>query len=796
MVKAIKVVATLFAVGCMGVAGWQLHAWYQEGQDAAAYTRRMPTAGGGRPNAPPTPAAPLTKLPPLAMPKSFVVRALPQPSRGSPTMTDADWAAAYPAFPHEPMDKSGFCAVPLPWRFAATPDADLDGAGAAPSDPAVAGALAFLLSYDLDWSPESYSTWHAYWVFRMAREALAGPASAVYDPGKIAAVVRGFGGTHAVGGALVRGKDGYVATLQVFDRDGKMVHEADFAKTKPFADVLGDVSADAIAFLGGKPVPPALVAHLHRPRCAKPESLVALGRVAFAEEGSAEELGAFEDVLKADPDFAEARIWRSGLSEWAADADAELEAAGAPATPSAAKRLSAARANELAAVLGKVPHPAALSRLQPELCSSRPSVEQTAGWADATEKLAGKDHPAVHAWRVRRSGDLKINSWDVALTRSTIRPFVAAAGRHPNHRGLRDALLETMPEREYLPSLAPYDPELVAALSLAAATARGPIDEDRAAHWHRVAESAEALGRPTHVLEAVERIRRDAAGAGAAFGSGSSLGFAQWVEVQRWAADAQMQLGRFDEAAMAYGSLARARANDVVRETAIELAAACSIISGRTDAVERMAADPRTTAGRSGDYLAACRKYLAGEPVSGPDFQLGHYWELKALLLAEAELAQGGDFARSDRSAVWRGLMETETLFRDRLGWLVLEQYYRRQPTLPHRTGFYEAGEWMFPDDPAVTAAVAAWRKAGGGPDLPTVDQVIANLTKKSWFMGERMPVWVPVARVRRELEGNHPDEARRMVGGLAQGYLNRKDLVSILTRRIDRAAGSTGEKP
>jgi tetratricopeptide (TPR) repeat protein len=748
--KRTTLAASMAALASVGIAGWQVCAWYADRQPPGRPPGTLRVA-----SPPATPAPP--PLPPLVRPATFFLRTLPR--RPAAAMTDADWAAAYPAFGHAPFGEAGFAAVALPWRFAATPDAGPATPGG-PADPAVAHALAFLLSYDLDWSPASYGVAHAYFVFRRSRDLLAGPAAAAYDPARVGALVRGWGGTHAVGGALVRGKDGYVATLQVFDRDGRQVHEADFERTQDFFGVLGDVSADALRFLGGAAVPDPLAAHLRRRRCERPGSLAAVGAAAFADERSG--AGALDRVLAADPGFVEVRQWRAA-ERWFADGDA------------------AARAGDLAAGLGRSVHVAALADFRPDDCSPPPPADRVAGWVDAAEALAGRDHPVVVAWRLRQSAPLRNGRAGAALTREAFRPFVEAGGRHPNHRGLSTALLDAMAAAEHEPALAPYDPELVASLAVAAAGSRVPAADGNAAAWARVAESARALNRPDHVLAAAERARK------------GSPTFAQSTSCEFWAADADMHLGRFDEAARAFARLARSRASDGWREQAADKAAVCAILAGRPDDVDRLASDPGACAGRAADFLAGCGKYLAGEPVGAGDFPSQYNWHAEDLLLAEAELAQGGDFARADRPRVWSAWVNTAyARVDDRLRWALLEQYYRRQPSLPHRAGFYEAAGWQFPDDPLVAAAVADWRRAGGGPDLPAADRVVADAARRTWTKDEKMPVWAGVARVRRELEEGRPDEARRVLAAVREGFPSHRALISSAARRVEQETGAT----
>jgi hypothetical protein len=367
------------------------------------------------------------------------------------------------------------------------------------------------------------------------------------------------------------------------------------------------------------------------------------------------------------------------------------------------------------------------------------------------------------------------------MTREQLMQLVQAAARNPNHRGLLLALAALQKSGQYpLESwLPPYDPELLASLCLAAASGRAAAPEGHGYEWYRVAEAARDLGRPGHVLAAVARFREEPADEEDA------------LRCALWAAEARMQLCDFKRAANEFTALVAWDRFDYEREEATRQAAICAVLAGNDELLQRLAGDPRANVRRSGEFLAACRKYLAGE-VGRPDHPSGHGWDVEDVLLAEAELAQGGDFMRPDRPRVWsQWLQRTEAPHDWRLKWVLLERYYRLQPSLPHAAGFYEAAEWQHPDDPYVASAVAAWRKSGGDRSLPSADEVIANVAAKQWSGWQKMPYWTAVARIRRDVEEGRPGDARRLLAAFPAYQRNRYALYAWLARKIEEASPS-----
>jgi hypothetical protein len=737
-----KIVGVVLGLGCLGIAGWQIYNFVQDQRPPQVAQRR-----------PATPAVVRPPLPPMKRPNAFFLNSLPKWTP-PPPMTAEQWAKAYPAFVHEPFDKAGFSTVSLPWRFAATADATA-------RDPAVANALAFLLSSDLHWSNADYGSPPAYQVFKSMGEKFREGSSGPYDAKEVAALIKSWNATHAVGGLFVRGGNGYVATIQIFDRDGKLVHETAFEKPQDFFAVLGDVSCDALNFFG-TPANAALSAHVHRRRSENPRTLVTLGKAALSTDSTPAQLSVYDSILKEEPGFSEVRLWRAEL---------RLEQFEDPS----------AYANEQALVLRSGASSIdALAELRPQYCSEPPGREMIGEWLRKLSALAGEDHPVLVNTRLRLAGSHQGRAVAPALRREDLQPYLHSAGRHPNNRALLRTLLEGFKSDPWADNaLAPNDPELVGSLAWALISNRNATPGSNGYAWLRLAQSAAALGRPHHVFAAINHIREE------------PVSPAQLLESVELLADAQMQLCDFKSAAEAFAKVAEAQDVSHLGERSLEKAGTCAILAGNTDLIDKMSADPRINVGPSAELLKGFRTYASGGNFNSSNFGGGYYYSPMQLLTAEAEQLQGGDFSRNDRNSVFlRWLHDDDRRQFDRLHWALLEHYYKLQPDLPHRAGFYEAAEWEHPDDPYVMAAVAAWRKAGGGPALPTADEVLANINLKQWRDSQKMPAWTIIARVRKELEEHRVDAAQKIVAALEDRNSTNHVLIAWLSRRVEQAAG------
>ncbi|HTW93851.1 MAG TPA: hypothetical protein VMD30_03585 [Tepidisphaeraceae bacterium] len=112
-----------------------------------------------------------------------------------------------------------------------------------------AGAFSFFISNDLDWGQGSYCQRHAYFIFHrdpLPMKYLAG----TYDPTLIAAEIRGWRATNAVGGTLTKTAAGYTGNLVIYDKTGAVCFSKSYDKPRAYFDMLGDMDADAIGYFG------------------------------------------------------------------------------------------------------------------------------------------------------------------------------------------------------------------------------------------------------------------------------------------------------------------------------------------------------------------------------------------------------------------------------------------------------------------------------------------------------------------------------------------------------------------
>lgn len=269
----------------------------------------------------------------------------------------------------DPGAVPGFCAVLLPFRVPEERKQTLEP---------LANALAFLLSYDLDWPDNAYCARHAYFVFKRDRELVQGLREG-YTAKQISELVAGWSGTHGIGGRIDgTDADHLTGVLQVFGPNGLVLEEKRYDAPRPFAALLGDMAVDAMVIAGYRPSE-TLATLLHQPRCSRTESLTMLGSVAFLPERGDKEFGIYREILKQDPDFAEVRCWFSNQSYWAGGA----------------RLLDAVRS-----VSAKRPVASALADQDPWVLP-RADRELYAGWCEHLEQMLGPQHPTVAMMRLR-----------------------------------------------------------------------------------------------------------------------------------------------------------------------------------------------------------------------------------------------------------------------------------------------------------------------------------------------------------------------------------------------------------
>lgn len=728
-----KSIGVLVAFACFGVAGWRLNQYYND-------TRKPETRRPGPSVVTPNPALP--PLPPLKRPATLALASMPK--YPTATLSDADWRAAYPVIVAGLERPSFATPIALPWRFGST---DPEARKEAP----VAQAMAFLVTADLSWASNAYQVPPAFAVFRANADQEADVAS-YYEPSSIAERVKKFGGTHAIGGVLVRGDDGFVATLQIFDASGRAVHEVALERPQPVFELLGQVSVNALKFFGATPSE-TLAEYLRRERCRKPDSLTALGRIAFISSAANADVKAADAILDGDEGFAELRYWRA--LQKARRGGSLLEA-----------RV------ELQRSLGDAVLVQALSDLAQILPTRDMASRDPSAWLDRAESLGGLEHPDLMAVRLKHTAAKHVSPWSVALRHPEFAPYTKCAARHPHHARLIETVLWFQDTTPGETSLAPVDPELLASLALVRLFDPNQPTDTKADAWRQVARAAELLGRYDHVQEACRRMKEQPDAA------------LLDVERRHLEAAALMQSGNFGDACDAFTRLMRhfggTRRNWIAREAAI-----CAVLAGRRDALESISLDP--SAGKlSEPFLKEARKFLAGEVLDAPRSLPGEL-DGRDILLAECELAQGGDFNRNDRARIWHKWSQTHSdpPAGDRLRWFLLERYYRAQPSLANSAGFHEAAEWFRGNDPMVIDAVGAWRSRGPGPTPPAYDDLKSRVTATS--SNDKPPVWQTVSQVRRDLQAGRLAQATAMRTEIQSAHYE-STWIAWVSRQVDRA--------
>ena len=225
------------------------------------------------------------------------------PAAEAPTPTSLDdIARQLPAFDTVPFNESGFFTLFLPFRYSSTSSG---------FDRTEADALTFLMSQDLDWAPQNFGARHAFFVFEREAEYLK-PFRERYDDEQTSKLVKHWEATHAIGGVLQRTATGLSATLEIYDPQGKQVFQKHFP-AEPFERLLGDMDLAAMRFFGFDP-PLRLAEYFYQPRCVHPESIAAVGRLAFLPR--TQMLEQLADILKVDPTFGDAYAWWAGQYGW------------------------------------------------------------------------------------------------------------------------------------------------------------------------------------------------------------------------------------------------------------------------------------------------------------------------------------------------------------------------------------------------------------------------------------------------------------------------------------------------
>ena len=642
--------------------------------------------------APATPAAePRTEK--VVLP---LARAGRQPLR---TYSLAELGRMFPAFEHEPFDRAGFNHLALPFHYA-----DRDGGG----DANEANALAFLLSQALDWAPGCYCTRHAYFVFKRARKYMR-PLAKEYDAGKIRFAIADWRATHAVGGKLIHHTSGYSGMLMIYDRTGHLARTVEYGKPRAFFELLGDMSVDALTFLGHVPSP-ALARHLHVRQCRHRESLADLGRAAWAEERSDEEFGLYERILWRDPGFAGVRYWRANQKWWV-------------------NRDSRARALAKGKALDSYLVQGALEGFSPTDCPDVAMTVQYALWLKQAEQMIGEPLPfLIHKELARAVREKKISP--EFLDQAT-----RVARRHPNEYWLLRELSRTYDEGASLRA----DCDMGASVNVAAITNRYMTGTGhKGGAVEHLAGQMVSLGHNDVCVQLLKPLA-------------TRTWKAKDKDSTRWPATllgkALFHAGWFDESLSWYriafqccpGSSSRARRPLVG-------AVVSAAHAGHIDVVRQILRDERDILqGAGAEGLAqGYLDLLAGQRIDHQAVWRAKpprpYWLSRHLTILTV---QSDLLHRKDPHWQWpEEWLQNETYTRPFR--ILTHEMFRQWPD-KSTDCFYEALEWFAEDDPWAKRVVEEWRRAGKRRgDLPSPEDLLRQLKD---YEPVRRPVPDPARR-------------------------------------------------
>ena len=637
----------------------------------------VPVSGQSQPGGPPSEDAhakpPSTQKAQARAPVVLPLSQLPELAVGTYSMEAL--TRVFPAFHHAPFDKAGYCHFALPIRYE-----DPDSAG----DPAEANAFTFLLSNALDWSPGSYCARHAFLTFKRCRKDMRRLIQS-YQPSVIAALVEDWQATHAVGGTLIRSRNGFGGKLLIYNSQGLLVFQKGYPKPRDFFELLGDMTVDGLTFFGHRPSA-ALARHLHRRLCKHHQSIIDLGRAGFAEEKSRAEVERYSKILDRDPGFGDVRYWWANQRYWHDSNETNYR-------------------NQLALVLDSYPFISALPVYSAKEYSSGRHAGRHPRWVRQTEELVGPDFPDL--LRIRLVSAMDEGRTDHALLQRALK----VARRFPNQHWLLLALGNAYARG----AGSPADPAMAAGILLTALRDRFlPGSGHKRLATSAFADSAFNLGRAeVHVQFALPEIHRrmkanDMASAG---------------QLAALTAEMLFKMGRFEQAVRYYRIGFRNKKQDAPgRARALVEGAVAAALGGKTNVLQQILRDHHRIVEKAKmlPLLEAYRDVLSGKKVDLPALQatllgMNHNtwwcWRQEVLFYTQMNLLAGNTDSRRSFLRVFRDDPS------DRAFWYLADAYNRLEP-LPDTPAFYEALEWLHGDDPWVRRAVWDYRRRPPNPRM------------------------------------------------------------------------------
>jgi tetratricopeptide (TPR) repeat protein len=597
-------------------------------------------------------------------------------------MTYAQIAAAYPVLKIAPFDKAGFNAVALPFKFISK-----DNAG----DPAEALAFSFLMSHSLDWSPGCRCTRHAYFVFKRSSAVMQSLAKG-YDDNLICKTIEGWAATHAVGGTITAGKDGYSGELVIYDTTS-VVHTKKFAAARDYFTLLGDMTVEAMTFLDEKPNE-ELSKFLHARRC-QPQSIIDLGKAAFLPERGEEEFGLYADILKRDPSFADVRYWWSNQKQWVDD-DRDLYH------------------RQIAIAMDAYPVTGVF-----ELQNEQKKYPHFAAWLDQVRKLIGKDSPLAIRLELagERADEINAGKPDGGKFGPLLDRLKEVVGKSPNDYWLAfetaDAMSQDMRFADSdaaaamfaIAGMSNYMTAFVnhhdAAVGLMCVLTDGCGRSD----W----SAALALKHADHWLKEGDKKYE--------------------AHCLARAGEALMQLGCYEEAAEDLERATPSLQPSGMRNCSVLYTGVALALSGHRDRLD-IFIQKNSQFGQANGMLPVWKGYLdlldgkkvtVASVLAGPPPPTWELYVVRDQLCSQVYYLQGDSKGRDQLTSVLRSEPE------NRLSWALFDAFDRRWPD-PKSAAFYDSLEWLHGGDPWVRQAVADFRKRTPKGQYKTADELLASL--------------------------------------------------------------------
>jgi hypothetical protein len=616
-----------------------------------------------------------------------------------------DLQRIFPAFQHAPFASAGFNAVMLPFSYA---DSDQGG------DANEAFALDALISNDLDWSPGSYCARHAFFVFKQDRENFERFQHG-YDRTAVAAFVRSWNATHAVGGKLIRTREGYQGTLQIFNASGVPILSQSYDTPRSFWDLLGDMDVDAMTAMDVRP-PQPLIDFLHQPRCKHFQSVANLGSAAAMEARSPQEFAVYQKILIDDPDFAMVRHWYANQKHWM---DGDFGAWQIQNGTALASRLE----------------PACFDEFQPPFCPDQSLTLQYPKWLDQAETLVTADSPIVLTHR------LKLKLYGGHTHADLVDRAAKVAAVYPNSHDLLTAMCVEQ-----------KDPSATASILVASLLDRYmPGSGSKEDETYALAVSCDQLARDDIAVEVLRGLGPEA--------STRSLE----LLLQLLCRDLQ-----YKEAADLYSQIGKDNGEDAAdRQRMAPWAFFAAFMSDRPKLMDQVLAQEKTALAAD-DLTDVFQNYRTSYDTGRYDLPLdlrspGRAF-FQTMMYADIDGMSG---TSSCHDLIFELLCSWPT---SRYLWIAEDRYEKYDPS-DDAAAFYDYLETFYSHDPWVKKAVAGFRARGGvgkpvDPALLRTDlqqfinagQFSVNFGNVKW---KRMPTpWRIAACVHQLLQQNKAADA------------------------------------